>query len=1084
MLRSRLRREANRLCSVAAVLAGLLLPSSSWRLHAQTTGSINGTVLDSSSAVIAGAALELTNLGTGERRTMNSSTEGYFNFIDLNSSRYALRISASGFKELRFDALQLTVGQNLTLRPALQVGAVSESVEVTAAPPPVTTSSSSVTQLVDSQRIDRLPLNGRNALQLVALVPGVVSVGAYGQFGAMQSAFRISGSRIVDSNFTLDGGFNVNQFYNNAVDYPNPDALQEFSVNTRSYSASFGRGFNQVSAITKSGTNEFHGSLFEFLRNTELDARPFFAAKRSDFKRNQFGGTFGGPVRKDKLFFFAGYQGTIVRGTPSENRYRTLNTAERNGDFSGSTTPLRDPDNPGAFFPGNLIPASRQRAFATKFNRDYLPPANSGSDFFSFAPTNKLDQKQVVAKVDYSLTEKDRVSFRYFFNDVPQRGNGVSAFLDSSWLADLPTRNQSWTLGYTRVFSPRLLNDFRLTYLRNAYGVRTTKDFSLRDLGLDVSVANAINDFGLTPDSRISVAGYFGASPGVPTRDIVPTTHLANTTSYVAGVHKLEFGVEIYHNRVNQLQNFLTAGQINFNGFASGNPAADFLLGKFSDYRQITPLVTRLRQTLPSTYVQDDIRLKRNLTVSLGVRWDPYLAWISENDVLSAYRPGVQSKKFPKMAPGLLYPGDDGLPRGVVDNRYNNFSPRLGIAWDVRGDGRTSIRAGFGVYYIPTVRAIAFNRFPLIQPFALDVRLFGGDTNAMWAPQPYNGRNPFPRPDVTDIESLRNLDFIPTAGHTTYALPFKTQSDRQWSFSIQQAVGANAAVEINYIGSSSAHMFTSNESNPAVYIPGQSTVANTQQRRLLPQFGPINDTRESLSANYNALQLVFNKRYSKGFSILSSYNWGKGLGVVGSFGEGSNGQRNPFNNRLDYGRQDNDVTHNFVTSFIWDLPGAGITQSRVLRSLAAGWQLNGINTLRSGFPFTVRSGLDNSFTGIGGDTADQVADWRLPGGRSRGEKAGAWFNPNAFTTNAIGTFGTTGINAINGPGLWTFDLGVNRVFKIGESKRFEFRGLFYNAFNYTNLGNPTNTRTSPIFGRITVTAADSRVVELGLKFAF
>jgi hypothetical protein len=1050
---------------------------------AQSTGSINGTVLDSTGAAIPRAALELTNVGTAERRSATASPEGYFDFADLKPGRYALRVSATGFKELRFDALQLTVGQTLTLRPGLEVGSVNESVQVTDTPPPVTTSSSSVTQLVDSQRIDRLPLNGRNALQLVALVPGVVNAGSYGQFGAMQISFRISGGRIVDSNFLLDGGFNVNQFYNNAVDYPNPDALQEFSVNTRSYSAAFGRGFSQISAVTKSGTNEYHGSLFEFLRNTKLDARPFFAATRSDFKRNQFGGTVGGPIRKDRLFFFAGYQGTIVRGTPGESRYRTMNAGERAGNFSGAPA-LKDPDNPGLLFPGNLIPASRQRAFAQKFINDYLPQANSGPDFFSFVPGNKLDQKQIVAKVDYAVTEKDRISFRYFFNDVPQRGNGVSAFLDSSWLADLPTRNQSWTLGYTRTFSPRLLNDFRLTYLRNAYGVQTTKDFSLRGLGLDVSVANAISDFGLTPDSRISAAGYFSASPGVPTRDIVPTTHLSNTTSFVSGVHKLEFGIEIYHNRVNQLQNFLTAGQINFSGFATGNAAADFLLGKFSDYRQITPLITRLRQTLPSAYAEDDIRLKRNLTVTLGVRWDPYLAWISENDVLSAFKPGVQSTIFPKMAPGLLYPGDAGLPRGIVDNRYNNIAPRLGIAWDVRGNGRTSVRAGFGVYYIPTVRAIAFNRFPLIQPFALDVRLFGGDTDAMWSVAPYNGKNPFPRPDVTDLQGLKNLEFIPTAGHTTYALPFKTQSDRQWSFSVQQALGGDAVLELNYIGSSSAHLFTSNESNPAVYIPGQSIVANTQQRRLLPQFGPINDTRDSLSANYNALQIVVNKRYSKGFSILGSYTWSKGLGVVGSYGEGSNGQRDPFYNRLDYGRQDNDVKHNFVTSFVWDLPGTGKGQSRALRMLTGGWQLNGINTLRSGFPFTVRSGLDNSFTGIGGDTADQVADWRMSGNRSRGDQINTWFNPAAFVVNAVGTYGTSGINNLDGPGLWTFDLGVNRQFRITESKRIEFRSLFYNIFNYTNLGQPNSTKTSPTFGRITSTAADNRVIEFGLKFAF
>lgn len=1046
---------------------------------AQTNGSISGVVVDPSGSVVPGAQLELTHVATARTQHGGSGADGYFTFTDLPTGRYSLRIMAEGFRELDLDGLNLTVGQQMTVRPELTLGQLTDIVEVSSTPPPVTTSSSTVSHLVDSQRIDRLPLNGRNALQLVALVPGVVEKGRYGQFGATQLSFEVAGGRQVDMNFNLDGGINMNAFYNNANDYPNPDALQEFTVNTRTYTAAFGRGFNQVSAVTKSGTNEIHGSLFEFLRNTKLDARSFFAPQRSEFKRNQYGGTVGGPVVRNKTFFFGGFQGTKERGTPGVNRYRTLTTAERQGAFS---TPVSDPQT-GASFANNQIPASRIQPFATKFIDGNLPAANSGNDFFTFTPGFKLDQTQLIGKLDHNFSDNDRISFRYLLNDTPQLGNGVSAFLDSSWLAELPTRSQNFNLSWHHVFTPSLISEVRLTHVRNAYGVRTPRDFSLSGLGLDVNVANAISDFGLTPDSRISVGGFFSASPGVPTRDIVPTSQLTAATTWIHGKHKVGFGVEIYKNRVNQLQNFLTGGTIGFNGFASGNAAADFLLGEYNSYRQITPLVTRLRQTIPASYVQDDIRVHRNVTVNLGVRWEPFVAWVSENDVLSTFRPGVQSTAFPKMAPGLLYPGDDGLPRTITGSQWKNFAPRVGIAWDVRGDGKTSIRAGYGIYLMPTFRGIYFNRFPLIQPFALDVRLFGGSTTNLWAAEPFNGVNPYPRPDVTDIAGLRDVAFTPTAGHTSFALPFKTQSDNQWSFSIQQALRQDTVLEVAYVGSSASHLYTSSELNPAVYIPGQSTVANTQQRRLYPQFGPINDTRASLSSNYNSLQVSLTKRYSKGFSVLGSYAWSKGLGVNGSFGEGSNGQRNPFNSLLDYGRQPGDVRQNFVTSFIWESPLSGHSNG-IVRRLFGAWQLNGINTLRTGLPFTCRSGLDNSLVGIGGDTCDQVGEWKIEGDRSRGEMINGYFNTEAFTQNAIGTFGHSGINALEGPGFWNFDLGITRLFPVAEGKHFEFRALAYNVLNRPNFGLPNSTRSSPVFGRITATSHDGRVVEFGLKFIF
>ena len=488
--------------------------------------------------------------------------------------------------------------------------------------------------------------------------------------------------------------------------------------------------------------------------------------------------------------------------------------------------------------------------------------------------------------------------------------------------------------------------------------------------------------------------------------------------------------------------------------------------------------------------LQDQDRRRRGrryvvkaITVSLGVRWEPYFGYTSEDSQLMAFAPGQQSQLFPLASAGLLYPGDRGVADSVVGTRWNNFAPRAGIAWDVRGDGKTSIRAGFGTYFAPLTRGISLNRFTLIQPFVLDVTVNGGDTNNIFARPPFGGVNPFPRPTGGDLNALKNVPFVPTANETAFGLPFKTQTDYQWSFSIQQAVSRDSVVEVNYIGSSSSHLFTSVEGNAAVYIPGVSTTSNTQARRPYNQIGSLNVGESALSANYNSLQLSYRKQYTHGISVQSSYTWSKALGVVGATGEGSNGPRNPLNYGLDYGPQTFDITHNFVTSFLWNVPGVSKSQSAVVRGLLSGWQITGIYSAHTGTPLTLRSGLDNSRTAIGSDTPDVIGDWRMAGDRSKASQIQQWFNPGAFRQNALGTFGGLGLGALRNPGYWNFDLAGAREFSLGESRKLQLRGSFYNALNHANLGAPNATFTSSAFGRITSTT-DPRVIELSLHLAF
>jgi hypothetical protein len=1049
------------ICALLAIAFALEFPA-----DAQVNGSINGTLLDATQAAVAGAPLVLTNTQTGDSRQLTSSEQGYFVFTDLPRGEYSLRVSVAGFRELVMSPLVLTVGQQMTVHPILEVGTASESIEVNASALPVTTSTSSVSQLVDSKRIEQLPLNGRNALQLVSLLPGVVPAGNGGQFGAVQTTFSVSGGRNVDMNFTLDGGFNMNPFYGIANEYPNPDALQEFSATTRNFSAAFGRGTSSVSAVTRSGTNSFHGTLFEFLRNTDLDSRPFFAATRSVFKRNQYGGTIGGPVIRNKLFFFASYQGTKARGTPADVRYQTLTVSQRAGDFSAFTKPLIDPTT-GVAFPRNIIPSSRIQPFATNFVQKELPLPNSGPNFYDFTPVgSQLDQNQVIVKMDYSLSDKDKISFRYFYNDVPQVGQASNVGPD--WLDSYPTRFQNWTLGEDHLFSANLINTFRATYVRSAFGVIAKKDFSLTGLGLPISLANINSGYGLTAQSTLNMSGYISADTGAPTRDIMPA-----------------FGFELYHNRVNELQNWQSDGNMVFNGSVTGDAAGDMLLGKFFSLRQVTGLTSRLRQTLPSFFAQDDFKFNRRLTINLGLRWEPYFGYVSENSQLMEFSTGKQSTVFPKAPPGLLYPGDNGLPASIVGSRMNNFAPRVGLAWDVRGNGRTSVRAGFGVFWVPMTIGINLNRFTLIQPFTTDITVLGGDAYNIFGNAPFNGVSPFPRPNAADLNALKQADYVPTANENSFGLPFKTQQDYQWSFSLQQAVANNAVVELNYVGSSSSHLFTTVEGNPAIYIPGQSTVANTQARRRNPQIGLINNTLSALSANYNSAQISFNKRYSSGFTVLGSYTFSKALGIgTGSVGAGSNGPRNPNNYQMDYSALSLNRTHNFVSSALYDVPWGRTGAPAWQRMAVGGWQVSGIFSAISGAPLTVGSGLDNSLTGIGSDTADLIGDWRLDGNRSKQDRMAKYFNTAAFKTNAIGTFGTAGINWLYGPGSWNIDVAATKNFQITEHKRFEFRSSFYNMLNHPNLGNPNTTFTNGAFGKITTMSNSPRVIEMGLKFAF
>jgi hypothetical protein len=493
-------------------------------------------------------------------------------------------------------------------------------------------------------------------------------------------------------------------------------------------------------------------------------------------------------------------------------------------------------------------------------------------------------------------------------------------------------------------------------------------------------------------------------------------------------------------------------------------------------------LTSRLHQTLPSVYVQDDIKVSRRVTVNVGLRWDPITGYNSEDSQLATFRPGAQSTLFPLATPGMLYPGDGGLPFNIVGSRRDNFAPRVGIAWDVFGTGKTSIRAGAGTYFIPLTRGITFNRFTLIQPFVVDLTVKAPNAANIWAGAPYNGVDPFPRPMAGNLAGLKQLPFLDYAGESALALPFKSETAEEWSFSIQQQLWRNAILEADYSGSSGSHLTTSVDSNPAIYGSG-ATLANTQSRLLDPLIGPINTIGDILGSNYNSLQISFLQRFSHGVSVQSYYTYSKALGSTGSEGEGSNGPRDPFDYGLDYGPLYFDLKDNWVTSMLYQPPPFLTSSSPFVRTLANGWGLTGIITVQSGPPLDLQSGVDNSLSDIGSDTPDQVGSWQISGGRSKAQQIAEWFNPAAFVPNAIGTFGNVGRDSLRSPGFWNWDMAALRSFTPREGWRIEFRASFYNIFNHANLGAPGNTQNSPSFGEILSTSTP-RNIEFSLRLSF
>ena len=1067
------------------------------------SSTITGTVKDPTDAAIPGVRVRALNIDTGIQVDTITNEEGIFRISALVPGNYNVLAELPGFSKLTRGPLTLQVSQTLSIDLSLQIGEANTAINVVDAAPLMQSSTSDIGQTIDRQKLEALPLPNRAASSLAALTPGVVMIDTGTGTAENYPVFSVAGGRARNQTFLLDGGNATNAVgltrAQQLVSLP-VDAMQEFKVIANNYSAEFGHSTGGVVTMsTRSGTNNFHGSIFESLRNDALDARNFFAADKAPIRLNQFGGTFGGPIARDKTHFFATWEQT--RQKTSDTRAFTVPTlANRSGDFSDLRTsngeqkrifdPATTSGNDRTAFQNNIIPEDRIDPVALAILNYYPLPNRPGtSSNYVGTTVSKLDRNIVMGRIDHRLGENDRLTGRYYINDSGTYASGYYGIPEADPAADITdVRIQSVLGAYTHVFNSGLVNEVRFTYLRRKF--------------IDTRPGNGGNlaaQIGLTGVSDaafpgFTIPGYATlGNPAAVSRTQTPILdrHIVETVSWSRGKHALKFGTEARFGANSEVRDRGSSGNFTFTplitslpGVANtGDAFASFLLGEVNAANiQISDKIST-RASYWGFFVQDDWRVTRDLTVNLGFRYDIELPRRAVGNTMNSF----DATKINPVSgtPGVVtFAGINGTPERAFATDKNNIGPRIGFAYRLPGKGNTLIRGGAGIFYAQTVDATigdtASLGFSTTAAFGVPQAVFQS------ALQLRNGFPVVTRPPLID-----SFGAVPITQPTNTTVSFFNPEQvapvsYQYNLNIQREVSSDLLVEVGYMGNVSHHLNGPDLSLNQVPPELATSSGSLRSVRPFPQFTDVRWINPTVgNSTYHAGFIRAEKRFSKGLAFLAHYTFSKFIDDVEATSEyGSTGSyMNAYNRRLDKARSSSDVPHHILVTLQYDIPSfAAVRNNPLLSSALRGWKLGLVETYMSGPVFTVVT-ASNTASGLfpaGTLRPDLVGDPELPSGQRSVAK---WFNTAAFSQPAPLTFGTSPRSILRGAPVVTTDLTIEKSFRLSEGVKLDIRSEFYNLLNRANFNAPVATFGAADFGQIT-SARAGRNTQLAARLSF
>ena len=1076
-----------------AMCAACALLSSAGPLAAQVnaTGTISGQITDASGGAISAATVKVTDQGTGIAVTKQSASDGYYTVPLLKPGVYSIEVSQNGFGSATRKDIALQIQQVVQQDFKLQVGSTQQEVTVEGGSPLLNTESTEIGNVISQESTQQLPLNGRNFSQLGLLVPGttpgpVGGIRTQGNGNETQRAgaeITASGARGSFNSFMIDGLDDRDQSVGTVKVFPNLESIGEFKVQVGNYSAEFASGGAVVNVITRSGGNQFHGSAFEFLRNNALDARQFFDARKPQFQQNQFGGALGGPIRRNKTFFFADYQGLRVH-TASTSLITEPTAAMRSGNFSGVAT-LYDPatynsaTRARAQFSGNLIPANRIDPIANNLLA-VLPlpnvPGNKNNLRLNSLAVQTQDQYDI--RVDHTLSDHDSMFARYTqggadttFPGTPVLINGVInplAFAQGTATAGSLRLNHApsyqATVQEVHQFSAALVNELALGYTR--FALRVTP----LDEGFNIAQRLGLQGANTGSDSSalasLSISGYQGySSSNLP--EVIPqnTWQASDTLSYTRGSHSLRFGFSAIHNGFGFFQLGAPSGSLSFTGVYSNNPLnsgggngfADFLLGLPSaSSKSAAPYgVPYETYTEYGGFVQDTWRASKRLTVNIGLRYDLFTPLGERYNRQSDFLLGQGT---------LALAGQNSVSSSILQTRDHNFSPRLGLAYRV--DEKTVVRAAYGLFYFNEVGSGGSSRLFINNPFAAQFAV----TCSATAPCLSTSAG---IPNTASASNLPTVVYQPE--------PNLTPNVQQWNFTLERQIVPSLVFRAAYVGTRGTHLNLNLDEDVATPGPG-----SVPARRPYPSVASISAWEPRGPSSYNSLQLSAEKRLSAGLSFLAAYTYSRsldeGAGGNSSTGESRINIQNQNDLAADYGLSNFNYGQRFTLSTIYQMPfGRGrrylAHASHLTDAFAGGWQISSIVTVQSGAPFSVSLSTPTANTGTF-TRPNRVCDGNLP---SSQQTLNAFFDINCFVSPPPYTFGNAGRNILIGPGLGTWDLGADKDFALTERFGLQFRSEFFNALNRANFGLPNGSIGSPSAGTVTSVITNARQIQFALR---